>query len=140
VKTCTKCGATRALADFGKRKRGRDGLDARCRDCENARQKVWNAANPERTRAHQAKHRQKPERKEAQRKRAAAARLKWPEKERARYAVSNAVMWKGWARAADCPCGRCGAPAVSYHHLMGYGEEHRLDVVPLCGPCHQAEG
>jgi hypothetical protein len=33
-------------------------------------------------------------------------------------------------------CIDCGKRASHYHH-PSYAELHRLDVVPLCGPCHK---
>ena len=47
MKTCTKCGETKALSEFSKDKQRSDGLQSSCRDCNNAKSKAWYAANRE---------------------------------------------------------------------------------------------
>ena len=39
--------------------------------------------------------------------------------------------------ASNFLCLRCERQAQDYHHHLGYAPEHRLDVVPLCKPCHR---
>lgn len=70
MKTCTKCGETKTVAEFGKHSHHRDGLQSHCKVCKRAadaariaanpelnREKAsaWYAANPEKARASRAK-------------------------------------------------------------------------------------
>ena len=50
-KQCTKCGETKPFDSFCKNKRGKHGLNARCRDCMNAAGKAWYEKNRERSNA-----------------------------------------------------------------------------------------
>lgn len=69
VKTCTKCGETKPLSEFGKKKAAKDGLQYSCLSCNraadasyrsrpgvkeiaNARAAEWRKANPEKQRKH----------------------------------------------------------------------------------------
>ncbi len=64
---------------------------------------------------------------------------KYPEKNRARNAVCNAVRDGRLPKASTQNCYRCGKPANQWHHHNGYSEEHKLDVVPVCRLCHGDE-
>lgn len=46
-KTCTKCGETKALDEFGKKAGRRDGLSSHCKVCERQRQREYRVANRE---------------------------------------------------------------------------------------------
>ena len=48
MKTCGKCKASKALAEFSIRKASKDGLNAKCKVCVKASNAAWNAANKER--------------------------------------------------------------------------------------------
>lgn len=48
MKTCTKCGETKALDEFHRDKRASDGLKAHCKACGCAYARNWNAANKDR--------------------------------------------------------------------------------------------
>jgi DNA-directed RNA polymerase subunit M/transcription elongation factor TFIIS len=151
MKRCTKCGEMLPTSAFSKK---RGGLEARCRACRVVAQQAYAAANPDKIKANNAAHyaANRESRKAYQRQHAktdagravqsradARRRLKWPEKEGGRVAVSRAVAAGRLPRAADHPCGVCGDDAESYHHLMGYVHEHWLSVIPLCAECHRAE-
>ena len=73
MKTCTKCGETKSLSEFGKNAGGRDGLRSKCKACcnivsaawfaknrdqRNATSAKWQAANQERKKASNAKWRE----------------------------------------------------------------------------------
>lgn len=47
LKTCSKCGESKALSEFKKRKDAPDGHEGRCRVCANSVKRIWNAANNE---------------------------------------------------------------------------------------------
>ena len=68
-----------------------------------------------------------------------AARVAWrrrnPERMAAHAAVTKALMRGHLFKE---PCRECGNPKVDAHHHNGYDYEHRLDVVWLCRPHHQA--
>ena len=46
MKTCTKCGEMKALADFAKSKTGRDGIASECKACSRVRALAWKFTNP----------------------------------------------------------------------------------------------
>ena len=50
-KTCSKCGNTKALSEFYKRKRTRDGHEHHCKECIRVQNQAYYAANRERLRA-----------------------------------------------------------------------------------------
>ncbi len=56
VKTCTKCGETKAATSefFGADKRGKDGLRSKCKGCYAAGMAAYRMANPDRVRADRA--------------------------------------------------------------------------------------
>lgn len=61
---------------------------------------------------------------------------KYPEKLRARKAISSRVH-RGRLKKPDA-CSKCGAVGyVEAHHYLGYAWEHRLDVLWVCKPCHR---
>jgi ribosomal protein L20 len=58
MKTCNKCGETKALTEFYKQRLGRDGLTAQCKGCINIRKKAFREANPEKVKAFQKAYRE----------------------------------------------------------------------------------
>ena len=50
LKTCSKCKVEKPLADFSRRAASRDGLEFRCRPCNQAAKKAYRAAYPDRIR------------------------------------------------------------------------------------------
>jgi hypothetical protein len=51
MKTCTRCGKPRPLADFHKRARSKDGRHPYCKTCNKANAAEWRRNNPERRKA-----------------------------------------------------------------------------------------
>ena len=51
MKTCTKCGETKPTTEFGKHVRRPDGLNDRCKECSNAAQSAYRAANPDKVKS-----------------------------------------------------------------------------------------
>jgi len=47
MKTCGKCKASKALAEFYKNKTKKDGLQTKCKACSSTSSKAWAKANPE---------------------------------------------------------------------------------------------
>lgn len=67
MKICTKCLLPRSLAAFSARKASPDGLSPKCKQCAKAYDKLWSAANPDKTRANQVRWRSaNPDKKRAQ--------------------------------------------------------------------------
>lgn len=59
------------------------------------------------------------------------------EKDNCKLAVYQAVKSGKLQPASNFSCSVCGEKqATMYHHPNGYDPEHRLDVVPVCNPCH----
>lgn len=56
-KTCSRCGASKDISGFGKRKANRDGLRGVCRECENVGYKAYYTANAEKMRKKSATYR-----------------------------------------------------------------------------------
>jgi len=121
-----------------------------------ASQALYYASNKDRIKAHRAIYRARPEirkrlsayeaeycsRRGVKARRAAYTKAYFADSENiAKRAAHKAV--EGQVRASKLPwigsltC-KCGYPATSYHHYLGYAPEHWLDVEPLCGKCHYA--
>jgi len=47
MKTCSKCGETKPLADFHKKRTSKDGHNSQCKACNTAASVAWQQANPE---------------------------------------------------------------------------------------------
>lgn len=61
---------------------------------------------------------------------------RYPERTRARAAVSDAIRSGLLAPPSAKSCAICGTPAQHYHHWKGYGQADALDVQPVCTTCH----
>lgn len=135
-KICTKCGIDKSLSDFVKDRRNKDGRGPSCKQCKNslnrkefyaggkARLEAWKKAHPARM-AEMARRKEK------------RYRAGHPEQVRARWAVQKAVLSGKLPRVSTLKCAYCKNQARNYHHHVGYAVEHRLDVVPVCIPCHK---
>lgn len=55
---------------------------------------------------------------------------------RAHAAVLRAIKEYRLPAVSTQKCVDCGAPATMYHH-WSYEEQHHLDVLPVCRPCHR---
>lgn len=51
TKSCSKCNRNLPTSGFSKKRSAKDGLQAKCKDCDRARLEAWREANPERVRA-----------------------------------------------------------------------------------------
>lgn len=52
MRTCNKCLVGKPISDFGKHKRGKDGLRYSCKDCNRNQAKEWAQKNPDKTRGY----------------------------------------------------------------------------------------
>jgi hypothetical protein len=140
-KECAICGETKRLTEFHRNGTRKDGMWAylrRCKPCykqtlrpptddmirrRQARHRryarQYRAANPDKVRAEDLRHRQK-----------------FPGRYYARQEVHKAVLRGELMKASDRPCHDCGLLALMYDHYRGYAPEHALDVQPVCGFCH----
>jgi hypothetical protein len=151
AKTCTKCGAEKALEEFQPNPNGRFGRKSTCRECNRAATRKWKQENPqkrlEQKRRSWDRHkdrlnevRRAPEKRE----RANALRREAyhdgrrqfsapdPVKRYARFQVWKAVQEGDLVRE---PCVTCGALNSQGHH-EDYSKP--LDIVWLCAKCHSA--
>lgn len=93
TKICTKCGATKPLENFHRRKAAPDGLAYECRTCARERTRVWIKANRERVIEYQRDY--KREYRAANREALAEYNRAWYEANRDR----NAARSRAWAGA-----------------------------------------
>lgn len=156
-KECTKCGEIKALALYARCSRVKDGRKSQCKDCSNAlnlkyaaanrdAQKAYRVENAEKLRAYdKAKYRENSDAiKERVRKysKTAAGRLTasksslaqrklHPEKYKARYTINNAIRLGHVKRG---PCESCGEQLDIHAHHDDYSRP--LDVRWLCREHH----
>lgn len=64
-------------------------------------------------------------------------RLKNPVRIKIQSDVGHAVAAGRLAPAKSHACLLCGRQAQEYHHYLGYSEQARFAVVPLCKRCHK---
>lgn len=132
-KKCSRCKKTKPLSEFRENASRKGGRNNKCGECV-VKDRQWYEANRE-SALRRAKEWKKKNR-EREAARAKRDRMKHPEKAKARNAVAAAVRFGRMPRVASLKCFRCENQARHYHHHKGYAEEHWLDVVPVCGPCH----
>lgn len=150
-------GIPQELDNFYRDKRQKDGRETRCKDC---RKEYSHSA---RGKDVQKKYRNTEKRKESQKKYYLSDRGKEKireyrntdkgkeiarnyyhkcaerkEKNLIRGFVQYAIRHGKMKPAKECICYYCGNQASEYHHWHGYDKEHRIDVIPVCKPCHVA--
>lgn len=96
MKTCSRCGASKDVAEFNRDKSKADGRCSRCRECSRQRSSQWYAENTERQNAHRrASYAEKGER-----ERALMAEWRQANPERKRQ-IDRAWYAANWDRARD---------------------------------------
>src|SRR5215471_4247551 len=99
-KVCTSCGQTKPFSAFYKMKAGRNGLEARCKDCVRVVKRAYAAANREKMRErYRKKYLQSAERRRTQAK---IYRDSNPEKKRAHWIVKAAIHSGRLTRPDTC--------------------------------------
>lgn len=101
LKRCTRCKEWKPKQDFGKRKTGKEGLDAYCKICSREQGKAWQRANVERRRIISKRYRDKHRGKFRESQRRRDLRLKFgitPEDYERMFAMQNGI------------CAICGRP------------------------------
>jgi hypothetical protein len=128
TKTCSKCGETKPLSKFKKKKHCRDGREGRCQKCADkasaASRQRFEIENADRL-------------KDARKKRSTRWISQNPEARRAQKSIELAIARGDLPKAKQRACIKCGKPAAHYHHYLGYEPEHWLDVIPVCHSCHR---
>lgn len=118
LKRCKGCGETKAVQDFTRCDKNRDGYWGKCKTCCAAMSAEWRRANPEKVAAGNKRHMER-----------------HPDKARARSVVTSAVE-RGTLMKPD-RCEGCGelfaAPELHAHH-RDYSKP--LEVEWLCVGCH----
>lgn len=113
AKSCSVCHVLLPADSFGTDAARVDGLNPVCKQC---RSKTINKRNQlERTQKH---------------------RNRFPDRMKARDAISKAVRRNLIPKAQEMPCVLCQKPAHHYHHHLGYHFAYRYHVVPVCISCH----
>lgn len=132
TKKCTQCDLTKDLSQFGKRSKLRDVLKSACKECELARSKQWEKANPmsnaSRKRAHELRNPEK-------------TKIKRRERNLKEYGITeeeyNAMLTNQGDRCAICKRHKSDfikALAVDHCHKTG-----RVRGI-LCMPCNRGLG
>lgn len=106
TKTCSKCGEEKSISEYYRRSNTKCGTQSECKVCHKAHRKDYDRSDEQ-----------------------AKQRAKFPEKYKARTAVSNALRD---GRLEKQPC-ECGEVKVEAHH-PDYGKP--LDVMWMCSKCH----
>ena len=144
MKPCFKCGCVKPLSDFYAHLAMADGRLNKCKVCTKADVTEHRAGNIEKLRAYDRRRSSQPHRVAARQQysktmayaesmRASAKRsdAKYPDRRRARIAVSNALRD---GRLTPLPCEVCGDKAHAHHPHYGAP----LLVTWLCPPHHKA--
>ena len=165
MKTCAKCKASKALAEFSKNSRYRGGFRHQCKVCVSKNTMKWVESNLERRTSYNKKYNKDNAEKLYENKKAKYAsnpelqakyNKKWKEnnpenvaatehRRRARKASNgvNLVTAAEIAAIIAQPCMACDAPAPStIEHLIpiSRGGAHSVgNLAPLCQPCNSSK-
>lgn len=133
TKVCFKCKQQKSPVDFYKHPMMADGRLGKCKECTKKDVQENYRLRREQYSEYDAKRCQTPERKAQQRATIARARVRSPEKYRARQAVGRAVRS---GKLRRMPCEVCGSLRVQAHH---HDYSKPLDVHWMCWRCHNDE-
>lgn len=131
-KECMRCGESLPRSEFYTHPYTADGLLGACKACHRAAVKANRAAKREQYSAYESRRWQRPERRVQMRDCIRRRRARSPEKDAARYAVSNAIRD---GRLVRGPCAFCGTTVRVQAHHEDYSRP--LDVVWACFKCHR---
>ena len=122
---CKDCGEDKLVTDFGTHPNMANGRRSSCKKCRSASTIDWfNNRGGKKFRTIEKKRKYKKTQKE-----------RFPEKYKARTAVSNAIACG--TLTADKECNRCGSDGLLHGHHPDYSKP--LEVEWLCVPCHTKE-
>jgi hypothetical protein len=151
AKTCWRCGETKSLDAFYRRRKSKDGRAEQCKECAKAAARAWQRANPERaaeskrrwvkenraklTSVERHRRRQNPERAREYSRR---YRERNPLKVEARHALGRALREKRVVKPKACEaCHTEVTPRDLQAHHDDYSKP--LKVEWLCRWCHWAD-
>lgn len=106
VKRCPGCGRDLPTSAYHRNRRQRDGLQAQCRECKNARQRAW------------------------YRKNQAAETLKKGAQRDARRQTARRRLYALLVRSACADCGESDPACLDFDHVRG---EKRMSVATMVG-------
>ena len=147
TKRCSNCNCKKIkpVSEFSKNRSTKDGYAHQCKICSNNYQRKH--YKTKKGREYMKKYQQseigiasikrasnKHSKTDKCKKRHRKYCLKNPEKRHAKNAVNYDVLSGKMSRPDTLKC-FCGKQAKHYHH-PSYEPEHRLDVIPVCVPCH----
>ncbi len=130
-KKCTECGIEKPLSEFYKHPQMSDGYLGKCKPCHNSAVKLNYQVNRDHYVKYERKRCQDPRRKKKALEYQKTRRAKYPERFKARNAVSNAIRD---GRLTRQPCEVCGDIKSQAHH-EDYSRP--LDVQWLCFKHHR---
>lgn len=151
-KKCPECKEFKQLSEFYKNCGAKDGHQHSCKICKLKYDKKY--VLTERGKAAQIKsnllyiktrkgkdsakrYRQSEKGKAASKRNKIHTRTCYPERIKARSAVSSAIALGKLIMPKYLLCSYCPKPAKQYHHYKGYAKKHWLDIVPICIECHR---
>ena len=129
MKTCSRCGKSQPITEFGKNSGMADGYLHQCKTCKRIQLRSYRIENRESVRAYQHSWEQKPEVKERTKIRLAEWKKNNKKKRHAQVVIGNAVRD---GKITPQPCFICGEKAHAHH--PDYSAP--MDVVWLCPPHH----
>lgn len=130
-KKCFKCESVKPLEEFYKHSAMADGHLNKCKECTKSDVSKHRSENLEKIRAYDRERGKIPERIKATTEITRAWREQDIRRQKAHYAVAQAIKTGELVRN---PCVRCGEKKSVAHH-EDYDEP--LEVVWLCQPCHK---
>ncbi len=166
MKTCSRCGLTKAEDEFYRLIRSKDGRQSFCKVCQRANARAWAQAHPEKRREYKARYLAQPEAQEVRRRGARRRRLANPEayrEQQQRWNAANRAWVNQRARkyqpkrrlalygmtpadyqalleAQESACAICGRSFAEHPaHIDHCHETGRVRGI-LCGPCNRALG
>lgn len=154
MKRCSTCKTQKPMNEFNKNRTRNDGLCYQCRDCQKETSKKYKQSKKGQTvqkryeksengkearRRAVKKYKQSENGKTKRKGEDKRRREKYPQKIKARVAISHAVVGKKIPSISSLRCANCGQNADQYHHYKGYERDNWLKVIPLCRSCHTKE-
>lgn len=131
MKVCTACNVSQPLANFNKMKRRSDGLDPRCRTCEQERCRAWRGNHPGYDSARAKKRPSIMAASKAQRRAKAAGT----------GGSFTFRQWEALLAKFDYCCAACGERRkLQVDHIVPLckgGTSYISNIQPLCGPCNR---
>jgi hypothetical protein len=133
LKQCKRCEQWLPLSAFYTHSAMSDGYLGFCKECTKRRIRRHRENNLDRIRAYDRQRAKLPHRTELSKKRIMREKALYPERYKARTAVSNAVRDKRIEKPEKCV--QCGN---AHNYLSAHHEDYSrpLDVIWLCPPCH----